>query len=717
MLANDDDGETVVLASAASRSPGSGSSTDEDWTPQWVDEDWIPQWIDEDEWIPQWIDEDKECMPVQLNRFAEQQVWKEILQAEQRRLADLQKDILERDGLLLERRREVLCLWEAKKELDDEKSLKSAIQQRIKVSEIELELAQQRFQEMHSKVLDVCRQMPAPAEQRSAATATSALGLAASAFVDADGGEGAAASSSAGPVAAAVGSVTEELGAEQTLSFRQRADAALYEGCGPIPGALPALHAEIFAQKGVNVAEVCDILMRTTTAKGAASAYAVFLGELEGITFDAKTGIIALKKAKDAIRVTAVLRCACERDPRNMDEFLTDLWNAFKVMLDKPEVWQEHDGCITSGETVFQAQMSVDEAKARCATLRGCNGFTCEDGGQFATEGGPEGVPVMVHFKTFKESKGPKIKIGFQGKHWTSYTWKVPDLWTQLKGSYHKDIDQSNMNRSNSQVEADERFRGEKRPRRDGEAPQPPTVAAEAWTASPPPQAAEQQQQQQQQQPVATEESWTWGAAWWLPPGAGATPAAAAAATAAATAEAAQDGAPAGPEDLRDIDGGGGRGRGRDRDRDGGARREGAEGGRVEDASSTSPEHERPPRCKDTSGYCDLPDIKIETLLLNCGAARDDSRGQRPLLSASKPAIWRSMKVLLQVLHAIPRNGTRELETIVKCVMPTKYEIDGVSYCLAPVFEQVLRGTYRWGSPALAPLPAEVVERPLYVQV
>jgi hypothetical protein len=514
------------------------------------------------------------------------------------------------------------------------------MEMRIMVSEMDLVLAQTygiqtSFHEMHSTFVN-----DSTFVEGGGAAASSSAGPAAAAA-------GSVTEASAGPAAAAAGSVTEGMRAQETLIWwQQRAYAALYDGCGSIiPGAIPALRADIFVQKGVNVAEVCDILERTTTANGAASAYAAFLTELQGITFDEQTKSV-MKKAKDAIRVTAVLRCACESDPRNGNEFLIHLWNAFSVMLDNPEVWQAHDGCITNGSTMFEAQMSIDEAKARCAILRGCCGFTWEEGNVERLHG----AVVMIYFKTFKESKGPKIINGFQGQHWLSYTWKVPDLWTQLKCSWHKDIDQSNMNPSNRQLEAGE-IRGDlKRPQDSPQPKRPQPKRASAARLS-------------------------------------AAAAAAAAATAAATAEAIGRGIePAAAAEAI--------GRG------------------IEAAT----EHERPRSCRDSSRYCDLSDIKIETLVLLSNG--DDSRGLRLILSEeSKSYIWRPMQILLRVLTAIPGKSPQELETVVKCVMSTLqyYFGDGGPYRLAPEFEQVLRGTHRWGSPASAPLPARVLERPLYV--
>jgi hypothetical protein len=96
-----------------------------------------------------------------------------------------------------------------------------------------------------------------------------------------------------------------------------------------------------------------------------------------------------------------------------------------------------HDGCITSGSTIKAAQMSVEEAKRKCAAafktctesegLKGCSGFT--------HEGGPtdDQVTAMCYFKTFKASVGPKISLGFcgrgvYGRQWTSYTCTEPEL-------------------------------------------------------------------------------------------------------------------------------------------------------------------------------------------------------------------------------------------------------------------------------------------------
>ena len=114
-----------------------------------------------------------------------------------------------------------------------------------------------------------------------------------------------------------------------------------------------------------------------------------------------------------------------------------------------------------------------------------------------------------------------------------------------------------------------------------------------------------------------------------------------------------------------------------------------------------------------------IDDIKIETLLL-ISNHNDESRNLVSILSMSNPNIWRPMEVLLQFLDFLPRADMQQLETNVKCIMATLYNDfgDGCTYRLAPEFEQVLRETHRSRMcPALALLPAQIVERPLFVYV
>ena len=393
-------------------------------------------------------------------------------------------------------------------------------------------------------------------------------------------------------------------------AFQQQALDALHNGWGAIPGALQALGADVFAQKGVNVTEVFNMLTRSSSTQEAAAAYMILLREVESVKFDATDDLKALKKAKDAIRVTAVLRCACERDPKNMDEFLAHLWWAFSVMLDTSAAWHQYDGLITGGSTMFQTHMPVHEAKAKCAALNGCNGFSYESD--------PQSSHVLVFFKAF--GKRPKIQR-IKGEQWTSYTWMVDDLWTQLKRSYHSDIDVTHQNLSNAELNARNSLRGKKRPKR---------VRKTAEAAA----------QMQQSMPSGEFSS-------------------------------------ANPSRADLVN------------------------------------HSRPGQHRWAT--FSVADIKVETLL-NIATMDDDLRDS---LRLAMPQMDRHFRILLQVLDAVPINDTRQLETVIKYLMPTKVCINSITYRLTPEFEQILRGgvAIRWGSPATARLPVDILKQTLFMEV
>ena len=72
--------------------------------------------------------------------------------------------------------------------------------------------------------------------------------------------------------------------------------------------------------------------------------------------------------------------------------------------------------------------------------------------------------------------------------------------------------------------------------------------------------------------------------------------------------------------------------------------------------------------------------------------------------------------MLLQVLNAIPNNTKEKLDVVVTCIMSIKVLIDGVKHQLTSEFEQIMRGTFQFGTAAAAALaaPEEILALRLY---
>jgi hypothetical protein len=81
------------------------------------------------------------------------------------------------------------------------------------------------------------------------------------------------------------------------------------------------------------------------------------------------------------------------------------------------------------------------------------------------------------------------------------------------------------------------------------------------------------------------------------------------------------------------------------------------------------------------------------------------------------PNLERSVKVLLQILTALPMNPRESLELVVLCVMPnTASSIDGTKYKLTPEFEEIMRGTFQNGNANTENFSPEILALHLYTQ-
>ena len=118
-----------------------------------------------------------------------------------------------------------------------------------------------------------------------------------------------------------------------------------------------------------------------------------------------------LMNAESASLMTAVLRCACERDLRDMNDFLYGLWEDFRALI-TPGVLKLHEGVITNGKTLGTRRMTVEEVleakKYTCSLMMGPYKIFFKVGTITSMAAPAAPVTHMVHLLKMKNPHRPK---------------------------------------------------------------------------------------------------------------------------------------------------------------------------------------------------------------------------------------------------------------------------------------------------------------------
>ena len=118
-----------------------------------------------------------------------------------------------------------------------------------------------------------------------------------------------------------------------------------------------------------------------------------------------------LKNPQSVALMTAVLRCACERDLRDMNDFLYGLWEDVRALI-TPGVLKLHEGVITNGKTLGTRRMTVEEVleakKYTCSLMMGPYKIFFKVGTITSMAAPAAPVTHMVHLLRMKNPHRPK---------------------------------------------------------------------------------------------------------------------------------------------------------------------------------------------------------------------------------------------------------------------------------------------------------------------